>query len=101
MGQHIQRKVKNKTKLLKYTKQIYNTSPVLQDKEVWQYLKDLQTIYCIVSIDKASKNFSFICKKFYVSKFFDETGLSGTRSDTYKLVNKLKEKVIDKITCSK
>ena len=47
MGQHIQRKVKNKTQLLKYTKQIYNTSPVLQDEEVWQYLKDLQTIYCI------------------------------------------------------
>ena len=101
MDQHIQRKVKNKIKLLKYTKQIYNTSPVLQDEEVWQYLKDLQTIYCIVPIDKASSNFSFICKKFYVSKFFDEIGLSGTRSDTYKLVNKLKGKVIDEITLSK
>ena len=42
-----------------------------------------------------SNNFSFVCKKFYVSRLLDEIGLRGTQSDTYKLVNKLKEKVID------
>ena len=31
----------------------------------------------------------------YVSKLLDETALRGTQSDTYKLVNKLTEEVID------
>ena len=81
-------KVKNK-------KQIYNNSPSPHDEEVWQYLKDLQTIYCIVLIDKVSNNFCFICKKIYVSKLLEEIGWSGIQSDTFKLVNKLKEEVID------
>ena len=85
---------------MKKSKQIY-TSPVLQDEEVWKYFKDLQMKLCIVSTDKTSNNFYFICKKFYVSKFLDEFGLHGTQRDTYKLVNKLKGKVIyDKITLS-
>ena len=87
-------KVQNQIKSLKNSKQIYNTSPVLQDEEVWKYFKDLQTKFCIAPIDKASNKLSFICKKFYVSKLLDETGLHGTQRDTYKLVNKLKEGVI-------
>ena len=38
----VKQKVKNNNKLMKKSKQIYNTSPVLQDAEVRQYLKDLQ-----------------------------------------------------------
>ena len=48
-----------------------------------------------MSIDKNSKKISFICKVLYVSKLLDEIGLRGTQSDTYKLVNKLKDEVID------
>ena len=77
------------------SKQIYNTFLALQDAEVTQNLKDLQIKICIVSIDKASKNFSFICKELYVSKLLDEIGLRVTQSDTYKLVSKLKDEVID------
>ena len=80
---------------MKKSKQIYNTFLALQDEEVTQNLKDLQTKICIVSIDKASKNFSFICKKLYVSKLLDEIGLRVIQSHTYKLVNKLKDEVID------
>ena len=80
---------------MKKSNKIYNTFLALQDEEVTQNLKDLQTKICIVSIDKASKNFSFICKKLYVSKLLDEIGLRVTQSDTYKLVNKLKNEVID------
>ena len=61
------KKVKNKVKSLKNSKQFHNTSPVLQDEEVKQYLKDLQTKFCIVSINKASNKFSFICKILCVS----------------------------------
>ena len=39
----VKQKVKNNNKLMKKSKQIYNTSPVLQDEEIRQYLKDLQT----------------------------------------------------------
>ena len=67
----------------------------MQDKEVMQYLEDLQTKFCIVPIDKAANKFYFICKNFYVSKLIDEIGLRGIQSDTYKLVNKLKKEVID------
>ena len=80
---------------MKKSKLIYNTFPVPQDEEVTQYLKDLQAKFCIVSIDKASNNFSFICKKFFVSKLLDETELRCTQSDDYKLINKLKKEVID------
>ena len=38
-------KVKNKTNSLKKSKQIYNTSPVLQDEQAKQYLKDLPNKY--------------------------------------------------------
>ena len=53
-------------------------------------------------MDKASSNFSFICKKSFASKLPDDVGLQGKQSDTYKLVNKLKKEVIhDSITVSK
>ena len=51
----------------------------MQDEEVEQYLKDLQTKFCIVPIVKASNNCSFICKKCHVSKLLDEIGLCGTQ----------------------
>ena len=49
-------KAKNKINSLK-SKQIDNTFHVLQDEEVRQYLRDLQTKICIVLIDKASNSF--------------------------------------------
>ena len=48
-------KVKNKRKSLKKSKQIYNTSSVLHKQEVSQCLKDHETKFCIVPIDKTSK----------------------------------------------
>ena len=42
MGVQNQRKIQNKMKFLKKLKQIYNSSPVLQDEEVTEYLKDIQ-----------------------------------------------------------
>ena len=37
----------------------------------------------MVPIDQAGSNFSFICKKFYISKILNEIGLNGTLSPTY------------------
>ena len=51
-------------KFIQEVKKGYNTSPVLQDEEIRQYLKYIQTKLYIVPIDKASNNFSFVCRKF-------------------------------------
>ena len=55
----VKEKVKNKGKSLKQSKQIYDTSSVMQDEGIKQYLKDVQTKFYIISIDKASNKFSF------------------------------------------
>ena len=53
----VKEKVKNKIKSLKKLKKIYNTSRLLQDEEVRQYLKDLhKQNFAFVPIDKASNN---------------------------------------------
>ena len=49
----------------------------------------LKSKYIICSIDKASSNFSFICKKFYVQTLVNEMGfdnitLDSIGNDTYK-----------------
>ena len=81
----------NKIKFLKKSKQIYNTSSVLQDEEVQHYLKDIQTKCFVVLIDKVSNNFYFIIKKSVSALLYE----IGTQSDTCQLVNKLKEEMID------
>ena len=81
----------NKIKFLKKSKQIYNTSSVLQDEEVQHYLKDIQTKFFIVLIDKVSNNFYFIIKNSVSTLLYE----IGTQSDTCQLVNKLKEEMID------
>ena len=60
----VKEKVKNKMKSLKKSTQIFDTYSVMPDEEIRQYLKDLRTKFCIVSIDKALNNLSFICMKF-------------------------------------
>ena len=57
----VKEKVKHKIKFLKMSKQICNTSPVMQGDEVKQYLKDHQIEFSIASLDKASNKFSFLC----------------------------------------
>ena len=65
-------KMKKKTK-------VRVTKSVLKDPDVQAYLESFHRKFVIVPIDKASKNFSFVCKKFYISKLISE--ISG--NDTY------------------
>ena len=65
------------------------TENILEDKNVKKYLKMIKKTYIICSIDKASNNFSFVCKKFYVSILMKELGfdngtLACVGNDTYK-----------------
>ena len=50
------------------------TQPILCDPHILGYLAALHRKYAIVPIDKASNNFAFICKKFYISKILSEVG---------------------------
>ena len=50
-------------------------SPVLKDPEVVEYLKLLHNRFVIVPVDKASKNFAFICKAFYIKVLMQELGV--------------------------
>lgn len=61
----------------------------LEKDDVKRSLKLLKSKYIICSIDKASGNFSFICKKFYVKTLvnemgFDPNNLECIGNDTYK-----------------
>ena len=47
----------------------------MQDEGIKQYLKDLQTKFCIIFIYKAS----FYAQELYVSKSLDEIGVRGTK----------------------
>ena len=83
----ILQKVEDKIQFLKARKTIIPTKPVLSDPEVLTYLEELQRHFVIVPIDKASNNFAFICKKYYVSIILKEVGLSDLPNSTYEKSN--------------
>ena len=39
--------------------------------------------FVVVTIDKAAKNFVFICKIYYISRLLEEVGLSNSKSKTH------------------
>ena len=59
------------------------------------YLEELRRHFVIVPIDKAANNFSFICKKYYVSRILQEVGLNGSPSTTYNNVDIPKADIIN------
>ena len=59
--------------------------PILKDKDVWQYLKELHNNFVIVPIDKAANNIGIICKRFYVSRLLSEVGALGDPNSTYEI----------------
>ena len=70
--------------------EIFDTKDnILEKDDVKRYLKTLKSKYIICSIDKASCNFSFICKKFYIQTLVKELGFNNITldcigNDTYK-----------------
>ena len=68
---------------------------ILKDPEVKKDLEKLHRRFVIVPIDKASNNYAFICKSFYVSKLLDEVGVNGNPNPTYSKTNEKMEDLID------
>ena len=48
---------------------------ILEKEDVKRYLKLTQKNYIICSIDKASINYAFVCKKFYLTTLMSELGV--------------------------
>ena len=62
-------------------------------------LSNIQKDFVITTVDKASTNFVFICKHYYLKVISDELGFfSNTSNNTYHLINTSGEKVIDEIS---
>ena len=95
--------VKSKTELLKKRYKPFKTSQVLQDPEVQTYIEQLHRDFVIVPIDKASNNFAFICKYFYITKILQEVGINSAPCQTYRVVEDTKENIIsnNKKFCNK
>ena len=53
----------------------------MTDPDVKRHLEEVCEKFAIVTIDKASSNFAFICTKFYISKL-----LAGVSPNKYKQV---------------
>ena len=88
------------------------TKPILSDPDVLTYLETLHQkypdvltysatlhrkyVYAIVPIDKASNNFAFICKLFYISKILSKVGkYSNIQSNSvYSKANLSKDDII-------
>ena len=87
-------KVRYKIRDLKTKHTFQQTKPILDDDDVKTYLAELHKNFVIVPIDKASNNIVIVCKKFYVSRLFEELGIPGNTSDTYKLATKIKDDII-------
>jgi hypothetical protein len=76
---------------------------VLEKEKVKKELKRLYRKYIICSIDKASNNFSFICKKFYILTLLKELGfdlntLTCAGNDTYSPCNLTEEELVKDIS---
>ena len=92
----VMEKVNERIKYLTSKFEGNNTRASLCDPEVKSYLETLHKKFVIVTIDKASNNFAFICKKFYISKLLSELGeLGAPKNKTYSKTDISKEKLIN------
>ena len=87
---------KNKVEKLKAKIKRYFTKPILSDPDVLPYLGTLHRKYVIFPVDKASNNFAFICKKFYISKILSKVGEHNyiQSSSAYSKANFSKDDII-------
>ena len=91
----ILQKVDAKITSLKRKITIHKTNPVLKQPDVVQHLEELHQKYVFVPIDKAANNVAIICKKHYVEVILKEVGATTSSSDTYTMINKPKNEIIE------
>ena len=65
------------------------------DPEVVRELSRLHENFVIVPADKASNNYTFVCRKYYVRILIEEPGLNSPGNPTYNLTDFSASKVLD------
>lgn len=81
---------------LKQKVKLRTVNSALNTPVVKTYLKQLHSRTVVVTIDKASNNFPFICKKLYIRKILCEVGLNGdTPSKTYYQIPIVKNETVN------
>ena len=73
------------------------TSQVLKDPEVVEYLNKLKSRFVIVPVDKAAKNFAFICRSYYIKVLMQELGVSSSSEVTGNSVYKPVQNTLNNI----
>ena len=78
-------KVIEKTTELRQKIKPKQTELVLSDPDVKKHLEGLHVQFVIVTIDKASNNFAFICSKYNISKLLADVSRNknGNSTSTY------------------
>ena len=76
------------------------TKPELCDPDVKKYLEDLHQKLGIAAIDKASNNFAFIYRKYYISKLLEEVSPNKNKksTSTYSHKHKILKRNLLKLT---
>ena len=70
--------------LLKQRYPYYRPSKsILRNDAAAQELSTLHEKYVITVVDKASKNYAFVCKWFYMKVLYEEIGATGDENETY------------------
>ena len=92
---HVLSQVKLKIKELR-GKWLPSSKKVLEDPTVQTFLTELHKKYVIVPTDKASNNFSIVCKSFYIQCLLKELNILGykQKEGTYKFVDTLQEDIV-------
>ena len=75
-------KMKEKITDNKQKIKLKQVKPVLSDPDVKKHQKELHRKIVIVTINKASNNFAFICRKHYISKQVAEGSPNKTKYST-------------------
>ena len=75
-------KVKEKIIELKQKIKSKQTKPVLSNPDVKKQMKNFCWKLFIVIIDKASNNFAFLCRKYYISKLLAEVSPNKNENST-------------------
>lgn len=78
-------KVKLEISMLKrrYNRDTDNFTPVLKDHGANEELIRIHDSYVLTSVDKASKNISIICKRFYLQSIYNELFNTNTDENVY------------------
>ena len=76
------------------------TKPVMSDPGVKKLLEELHQKFVVITIDKASNNFAFTCRKYFISKLVEEVSLNKNKhsTSTYSQTPKLTSNTLNNFT---